>query len=106
MKNLTNTFVLLVELMLMGFISLLLTVFQGPISGICIPTSVANTWHPCDKKAEAKKYSESSGRKLLEFSDDSTYIPRRSLASKYDKCQEQARLPLLFYAYLRVYFGN
>ncbi|XWS56455.1 hypothetical protein CRYUN_Cryun09bG0086800 [Craigia yunnanensis] len=83
------------ELMLMGFISLLLTVLQGTISDICIPTSIANTWHPCDKKAEAKKYSESSGRKLLEFSDDGTYIPRRSLASKYDKCQEQGKVALV-----------
>ncbi|XVE99339.1 hypothetical protein REPUB_Repub03eG0189800 [Reevesia pubescens] len=86
------------ELMLMGFISLLLTVLQGPISDICIPTSIANTWHPCDKQDEAKKYSEteSSGRKLLEFSDDTMFIPRRSLAtSKYDKCQEQGKVALV-----------
>ena len=82
----------------MGFISLLLTVFQDCISGICIPTSIANTWHPCDEKSEVKKYSGSYGRTLLEFLDDSTNIPRRSLASKYDKdkCAEKARLPLLF----------
>ncbi|XWS75132.1 hypothetical protein CRYUN_Cryun01aG0059100 [Craigia yunnanensis] len=83
------------ELMLMGFISLLLTVLQGTISDICIPTSIANTWHPCDKKAEAKKYSESSGRKLLEFSDDSTTIARRSLAAKYDKCAEKDKVALV-----------
>ncbi|TYG51483.1 hypothetical protein ES288_D10G261300v1 [Gossypium darwinii] len=82
------------ELMLMGFISLLLTVFQGPISEICIPAHVANTWHPCNTKTEAEKYSEkSSGRKLVEFSDDdSFYIPRRSLASKSDKCAEQGKV--------------
>ncbi|WRX12101.1 Mlo-related protein - like 3 [Theobroma cacao] len=75
------------ELMLMGFISLLLTVAQGTISGFCIPESIANTWHPCGKKAETKKDSEkdseSTGRKLLEFSDVST-VARRSLASKED----------------------
>ena len=81
--------------MLMGFISLLLTVFQGPISNICIPTRIADTWHPCNKKTQAKKSSESSGRKLLEFSDDITTIARRSLASKDDKCAGKARLPLL-----------
>lgn len=84
----------------MGFISLLLTVFQGPISNICIPTSIANTWHPCDKQAEAKKYPDesTSGRRLLEFSEEFTAIPRRSLASaKEDKCQEQARLYHLFF---------
>ncbi|XVE68937.1 hypothetical protein DITRI_Ditri09bG0110000 [Diplodiscus trichospermus] len=81
------------ELMLMGFISLLLTVFQGPISGICIPTGIANTWHPCSKKAEDKKYSESSGRRLLEFSDDSTSIARRVLASKdEDKCAKEGKV--------------
>ncbi|MFQ6647306.1 hypothetical protein Gotur_021504 [Gossypium turneri] len=84
------------ELMLMGFISLLLTVTQSLISDICIPRSTANTWHPCDQQAEAQKYGQISGRKLVEFSDDdddddTTYIPRRSLAtSKYDKCQEKA----------------
>lgn len=81
----------------MGFISLLLTVAQGTISGFCIPESIANTWHPCGKKAETKKDSEkdseSTGRKLLEFSDVST-VARRSLASKEDTCPE-ARLPLL-----------
>ncbi|KAK9127287.1 hypothetical protein Syun_016084 [Stephania yunnanensis] len=34
------------ELMLLGFISLLLTVGQGPISRMCIPENVADTWHP------------------------------------------------------------
>ncbi|KAG4203646.1 hypothetical protein ERO13_A05G413100v2 [Gossypium hirsutum] len=86
------------ELMLMGFISLLLTVTQSLISDICIPRNIANTWHPCDQQAEAHKYGQISGRKLVEFSDDddddgTTYIPRRSLAtSNYDKCQEKATL--------------
>ncbi|XP_039067344.1 MLO-like protein 12 [Hibiscus syriacus] len=87
------------ELMLMGFISLLLTVFQGPISEICIPKHVADTWHPCDKYAEARKYSEkSSGRKLVGFDDDDDdryYVPRRSLASKSDKCSEQGKTALV-----------
>ncbi|KAL4386850.1 hypothetical protein GQ457_09G028840 [Hibiscus cannabinus] len=87
------------ELMLMGFISLLLTVFQGPISEICIPKHIADTWHPCDKKTETKKYSEKNpGRKLVEFSDDGFdpyYVPRRSLASKSDKCAEQGKAALV-----------
>lgn len=36
------------ELMLLGFISLLLTVTQDPISNICVPKSIGNSWHPCD----------------------------------------------------------
>ncbi|OMO71554.1 Mlo-related protein [Corchorus capsularis] len=85
------------ELMLMGFISLLLTVGQSTISSFCISKSVADTWHPCSKKAEANKYGEStagSGRRLLEFlsHENEAFIPRRSLASKEDKCQEKARI--------------
>ncbi|XVF23656.1 hypothetical protein REPUB_Repub13aG0058200 [Reevesia pubescens] len=79
--------------MLMGFISLLLTVLQGPISSFCISESIANTWHPCNKKSDQAK--DSSGRKLLDFSDDDdiTYIPRRILkTSKEDKCQEKGKV--------------
>ncbi|KAI3977121.1 hypothetical protein MKX01_042811 [Papaver californicum] len=46
------------ELMLLGFISLLLTFTQDYIVQLCIPTKVGNTWHPCpikDAKKDAKK---------------------------------------------------
>ncbi|CAA6655637.1 unnamed protein product [Spirodela intermedia] len=36
-------------LMLLGFISLLLTVGQGPISNVCVSESLGNTWLPCPK---------------------------------------------------------
>ncbi|KAK9283846.1 hypothetical protein L1049_012100 [Liquidambar formosana] len=42
------------ELMLLGFISLLLTVGKGPISDICIPKKAGNSWHPCNKKPSYK----------------------------------------------------
>ncbi|KAK9126797.1 hypothetical protein Scep_015643 [Stephania cephalantha] len=84
------------ELMLLGFISLLLTVGQGPISRMCIPESVADTWHPC-KKMEATKsktkdtlvFGESSiGRRLLS-SVDSIGSIRRSLAgAAASECKE------------------
>lgn len=35
------------ELMLLGFISLLLTVLEKPIANICIPNSVGETFLPC-----------------------------------------------------------
>ncbi|KAL0402368.1 UNVERIFIED_CONTAM: MLO-like protein 6 [Sesamum latifolium] len=35
------------ELMLLGFISLLLTVTQDDIAKICVPRSVGHSWHPC-----------------------------------------------------------
>ncbi|KAJ1375129.1 Mlo-related protein [Sesbania bispinosa] len=42
------------ELMLLGFISLLLSVFQDSISDICISKEVASTWHPCHPNTKSK----------------------------------------------------
>ncbi|KAJ6350083.1 hypothetical protein OIU78_006297 [Salix suchowensis] len=47
------------ELMLLGFISLLLTILQGTIADMCIPKSIAATWHPCSKKQEEAKAKKS-----------------------------------------------
>ncbi|KAM3714982.1 hypothetical protein ACB094_01G374700 [Castanea mollissima] len=46
------------ELMLLGFISLLLTVFQGFISRICIPTHLSSTMLPCKRGAVSSNGSE------------------------------------------------
>ncbi|XP_057471303.1 MLO-like protein 6 [Actinidia eriantha] len=85
------------ELMLLGFISLLLTVGQGPISQICVSEAVGATWHPCSKEQEKIKYADNHNKKD-EYSDDygrrklltfvnSAEIPRRVLAAaKYDSC--------------------
>jgi mlo protein len=57
-------------------------VFQDPISGMCIPMSVGDTWHPC-------KDSGKSGRKVLQLFD-SGYGGRRRLATKgHDKCTKK-----------------
>ncbi|CAL0329090.1 unnamed protein product [Lupinus luteus] len=57
------------ELMLLGFISLLLTIGQSLISRICIPEKVARTWHPCsDEDIEDKTNSsknETSEQRLI-----------------------------------------
>ncbi|AAD25552.1 Highly Simlilar to Mlo proteins [Arabidopsis thaliana] len=89
------------ELMLMGFISLLLTIGQGYISNICIPKNIAASMHPCSASEEARKYGkkdvpkedeeENLRRKLLQLVD--SLIPRRSLATKgYDKCAEKGKV--------------
>ncbi|KAH0936439.1 hypothetical protein HID58_013556 [Brassica napus] len=92
------------ELMLMGFISLLLTIGQNYISQICISESIAASMRPCSKSEELQEYppknkdtgndegdEETSGRKLLELVE--TFIPRRSLATKgYDKCAEKGKV--------------
>ncbi|VVA93860.1 unnamed protein product [Arabis nemorensis] len=93
------------ELMLMGFLSLLLTIGQDYISQICISKSIAASMHPCSaselaritKKKPTKdavnegEEEENSGRKLLELVE--SFIPRRSLATKgYDKCAEKGKV--------------
>ncbi|KAI3986204.1 hypothetical protein MKX01_004348 [Papaver californicum] len=109
------------ELMLLGFISLLLTIGQVPISKICIPQSVANTWHPCTKQREYELYNIGSvtttfhytdsdesnnlvgthGRRLLSNSSSSAYpLPshRRALAvgGNYDVCAAKGnKVPLV-----------
>ncbi|VVA12264.1 PREDICTED: MLO [Prunus dulcis] len=78
------------ELMLLGFLSLLLTVLQGRISDICIPKSIGASWHPCSKEAESK--SENKGRKLLDFSDPDFSYRRRLAVKGYDYCSEQGKV--------------
>ncbi|GKU93602.1 hypothetical protein SLEP1_g7181 [Rubroshorea leprosula] len=76
------------ELMLLGFISLLLTVGQSLISDICIPEKVANTWHPCNEDPPEPGENDGSGtdegnhdrRRLLMVSDFGKSV-RRSLAA-------------------------
>ncbi|KAK8653877.1 hypothetical protein V6N13_127860 [Hibiscus sabdariffa] len=73
------------ELMILGFISLLLTFSQNYIARICIPKDVANTMLPCraDVKEDTSKDSEEHRRRLLWFD-------RRILASvsSAPKCEE------------------
>ncbi|KAJ9558966.1 hypothetical protein OSB04_013580 [Centaurea solstitialis] len=80
------------ELMLLGFISLLLTAGTSPITKICISESAADTWHPCSKKNEPSTAADDGGesrRKLLTWSKmgDSA---RRILATSdsENKCGE------------------
>lgn len=94
----------MIELMLLGFISLLLTVGQGPITNICISKEVGATWHPCNKKQEAKldKYAKSNydganeRRRLLWDADGPA---RRILAGGGgdDKCAAKVGLNNFFF---------
>lgn len=62
------------ELMLLGFISLLLTVGQSPISNICVSEKIGNSWHPCSKKKEESIINPEDTN-----SDDSSEQHRRRL---------------------------
>lgn len=76
------------ELMILGFISLLLTFGQSYVSSICVPQKVADTMLPCRKDS---KYDESKGgqRKLL-------WYERRSLAAgSYAPSCEKGQEPLI-----------
>ncbi|XP_065866708.1 MLO-like protein 6 [Euphorbia lathyris] len=70
------------ELMLLGFISLLLTVGQGPISNICISEKLGSTWHPCSKKREQTliQLTDYENRRKLLIIKDSGGSFRRLLA--------------------------
>ncbi|KAG6479945.1 hypothetical protein ZIOFF_063422 [Zingiber officinale] len=81
------------ELMLLGFISLLLVVFQGLIEQICISESLTHHLRPCKRHNAATStapYSVTSsggivgdGRRLLAGGGDSTH------------CQKKGKVPLL-----------
>ncbi|KAF5205362.1 Mlo-like protein [Thalictrum thalictroides] len=85
------------ELMLVGFISLLLTVGQGPISEMCIPRSVGNTWHPCSKENEPKANYKLQYYSYDSSSSSSTFHsnPRRNLQGYDTKCAAQGKVPLV-----------
>ncbi|KAI8556362.1 hypothetical protein RHMOL_Rhmol05G0246500 [Rhododendron molle] len=75
------------ELMLVGFISLLLTVGQEPISKICVSEAIGATWHPCNSKQERTKYSgDDNRRKLLNFVDSGESHRRFLASAEYDNC--------------------
>ncbi|XP_050287344.1 MLO-like protein 6 isoform X2 [Quercus robur] len=82
------------ELMLLGFISLLLTVGQGTISTVCVSQKIGATMHPCSKEQEeAKTNSETNGRRLLTVSDSGKGFRRilAGAASSTDKCAARMR---------------
>ncbi|MCL7032205.1 hypothetical protein MKW94_009455 [Papaver nudicaule] len=76
------------ELMLLGFISLLLTVFQNTISKICVHESWTKHLLPCKKPEELKKtahvgFISGIGRKLLSSAGNNEY------------CTNKGKVPLL-----------
>lgn len=83
--------------MMLGFLSLLLTVGQGPISKICVSKKLGNSWHPCNRNQEkqthgnyddddgmGKNFDDEKHRRRMLLVDneymDSGSIQRRALA--------------------------
>ncbi|KAK1441362.1 hypothetical protein QVD17_07212 [Tagetes erecta] len=79
------------ELMILGFISLILTFSQYYIAKICIPVDVADTMLPCAKPHEAKKEEKGVHRLLLWYAHEH----RRSLAGAYASSCEKGKVPII-----------
>ncbi|KAI7756036.1 hypothetical protein M8C21_004664, partial [Ambrosia artemisiifolia] len=77
------------ELMILGFISLILTFTQYYIADICIPVDVANTMLPCAKKAKAEKQGKGARRLLL------WYEHGRSLAGDSKSSCKEGKVPII-----------
>ncbi|KAI5402622.1 MLO protein homolog 1 [Lathyrus oleraceus] len=84
------------ELMLLGFISLLLTFGTKYIAKICIPPTLGDSMLPC-KKEEVEQDSKDDRRRLLSFDD--SIVWRRGLASAAsggdDYCSQKNQVPLI-----------
>lgn len=79
---------------------MLLTVSQSLVSNICIPESVASTWHPCSNSKE-ETISEDNNNEVVNTDSDSEHrrrllnvvVVRRGLAAvSADKCDKVCRL--------------
>ncbi|KAA8532194.1 hypothetical protein F0562_006664 [Nyssa sinensis] len=88
------------ELMLLGFISLLLTVFQERINTICIPKHLSNHWLPCKKQSTETSSTTHFQRTSTFFSAflNGSGTGRRLLAeasSTPSYCDKKGKVPLL-----------
>ncbi|WOL12074.1 MLO-like protein 13 isoform X1 [Canna indica] len=82
------------ELMLLGFISLLLTVFQGTISQICVPTSYSHHMLPCRERSFSQNQEVHHTKRLsLQLTQNN-----RKLLSGHEGsnvCMDKGKIPLL-----------
>lgn len=86
-----NCFLSVAELMVLGFISLLLTFGQSYILKICIPSHVAHTMLPCPAPAPLKKEEDDnseSHRRLLWF--DHRFLSGGEASTT--KCKKEVRV--------------
>ncbi|KAK1409907.1 hypothetical protein QVD17_36436 [Tagetes erecta] len=84
------------ELMLLGFISLLLTVGTNPITQICISESAWSTWHPCNKQTSNE--TESRRRLLIwAMTGDSSRRILVGSSDGYNKCAEEGKVSFMSY---------
>ncbi|GMI94712.1 MILDEW RESISTANCE LOCUS O 13 [Hibiscus trionum] len=78
------------ELMLLGFISLLLNVFQGLISDICIPTHLESAMVPCKKHTKSESHEKYSPQAI-----NNVRLLLSAEIGGSDHCSHQGKVPLL-----------
>uniref|UniRef100_A0A2C9VBZ0 MLO-like protein n=1 Tax=Manihot esculenta TaxID=3983 RepID=A0A2C9VBZ0_MANES len=84
------------ELMLLGFISLLLTVSQGTISKFCVPERVINNMLPCDLSEKREEGQESNTTATTaSISGTTRHLLAETVESQIDYCQKKGEVPLL-----------
>uniref|UniRef100_A0A7N0U7G2 MLO-like protein n=1 Tax=Kalanchoe fedtschenkoi TaxID=63787 RepID=A0A7N0U7G2_KALFE len=86
------------ELMLLGFISLLLAVFQDRIAKICMPKHFADHWLPCKKVDDYGAKAKTTAHFQTFFSSVINGPTRRLLADSSDAtsyCEKKGKVPLL-----------
>ncbi|KAG8647974.1 hypothetical protein MANES_09G134100v8 [Manihot esculenta] len=80
------------ELMLLGFISLLLTVSQGTISKFCVPERVINNMLPCDLSEKREEGQESNTTATTaSISGTTRHLLAETVESQIDYCQKKIR---------------
>ncbi|XP_044499986.1 MLO-like protein 1 [Mangifera indica] len=83
------------ELMLLGFISLLLTVFQNMIAKICISEELASKWLPCKKESkETINFAAHFQSVSPSFHGTGRSLLAESLASN-EYCSTKGKVPML-----------
>lgn len=85
------------ELMVLGFISLLLTVAQTRVAKICISESLANTMLPCKNHQNETEDSSENHRKLVSgalFSDQEG-LHKRILSSASTSSCSEGKVPII-----------
>ncbi|WCJ27671.1 Seven transmembrane MLO family protein [Euphorbia peplus] len=86
------------ELMLLGFISLLLTVSQTTVSKICVPESVVSNMLPCSlsEKGEKEEGHESNATTTVEhFQRSFRRLLAESAESQLGYCAKKGKVPML-----------
>ena len=93
------------ELMLLGFISLLLTVFQGLIQRICIPEGWTNHMLPC-KKEDQKSEEVAAGIGTEHYVVGILGGVRRLLSEEGEGSTHCSRKVFPFYPSMRISLTN